>query len=69
MNGGLGADIYIHSGTAADGSDTVNTGDDGFDRILFSTADLDDLNFMRDGNVWCSVQAIRAARPSTDRSA
>ncbi|HEU0115130.1 MAG TPA: calcium-binding protein, partial [Thermomicrobiales bacterium] len=50
LNGGLGADIYIHSGTAADGSDTVNTGDDGFDRILFNTADLDDLNFMRDGN-------------------
>ena len=50
MNGGLGADIYIHSGTASDGSDTVNTGDDGFDRILFNTADLDDLNFMRDGN-------------------
>jgi hypothetical protein len=50
LNGGLGADIYIHSGTAADGNDVVNTGDDGFDRVVFGTADLDDLSFMRDGN-------------------
>ncbi len=50
LNGGLGADIYIHSGTAADGNDVVNAGDDGFDRVIFNTADLQDLNYMRDGN-------------------
>jgi hypothetical protein len=50
LNGGLGADTYLHSGTSADGDDTVNTGENGFDRVVFSLADLDDLGYAREGN-------------------
>ncbi|MEZ5830588.1 MAG: cadherin domain-containing protein, partial [Dongiaceae bacterium] len=50
LNGGLGADTYMHSGIAADGDDVVHTGDNGFDRVEFTTADLGGLSFQRDGN-------------------
>ena len=45
-----GADTYYHSGTAADGDDVVDTGDDGIDRVVFTTPDLFDINYQRDGN-------------------
>src|SRR5262249_28144669 len=50
LNGGAGADTYLHSGTPADGDDTVQTGDDGIDKVVFTTADLYDLNYERQGN-------------------
>jgi len=48
--GGSGADEYRHSGTSEDGDDVVKAGDDGLDRIVFTTPDLFDFDFERDGN-------------------
>jgi Ca2+-binding RTX toxin-like protein len=50
IDGGTGSDEYRHSGTAADGDDTINTSDDDVDKVVFTTADLYDLNYERDGN-------------------
>jgi Ca2+-binding RTX toxin-like protein len=50
LAGGKGADTYFHSGTKADGDDTVNAGDNGVDRVIFSTPDLYDLRYERHGN-------------------
>ena len=48
--GGKGADTYFHSGTKADGDDTINAGDNGVDRVIFTTPDLYDLRYERHGN-------------------
>jgi Ca2+-binding RTX toxin-like protein len=48
--GGAGVDVYLHSGTIDDGDDVVHTGDDGLDVVIFTTADLYDLDWARDGN-------------------
>jgi len=50
LNGGKGADTYFHSGTQADGDDTINAGDNGVDRVIFTTPDLYDLRYERHGN-------------------
>jgi Ca2+-binding RTX toxin-like protein len=50
LNGGKGADTYFHSGTKADGDDTINAGDNGVDRVIFTTPDLYDLRYERHGN-------------------
>ena len=50
LRGGSGADEYQHAGTSADGDDVVMTGDNGLDRIVFTTPDLYDFDFERDGN-------------------
>jgi Ca2+-binding RTX toxin-like protein len=50
LRGGLGSDQYQHSGTSADGDDVVETGDDSMDSIVFTTPDLFDFDFERDGN-------------------
>lgn len=50
LSGGKGADTYLHSGTAADGDDTINAGDNGVDRVIFTTPDLYDLRYERHGN-------------------
>jgi Ca2+-binding RTX toxin-like protein len=48
--GGTGTEEYRHSGTAADGDDVIETGDDIRDRIVFTTPDLFDFDFLREGN-------------------
>ncbi len=50
IRGGAGADAYRHSGTTADGDDTIETGDDGLDKIVFTTPGLYDLAYDRFGN-------------------
>jgi Ca2+-binding RTX toxin-like protein len=50
LAGGKGADTYYHSGTSADGDDTIKAGDNGVDRVIFTTADLYDLRYERHGN-------------------
>ena len=50
LAGGKGADTYLHSGTKADGDDTINAGDNGVDRVIFTTPDLYDLRYERHGN-------------------
>jgi Ca2+-binding RTX toxin-like protein len=50
LSGGKGADTYLHSGTHADGDDTIKAGDDGVDRVIFTTPDLYDLRYERHGN-------------------
>lgn len=50
LAGGKGADTYLHSGTKADGDDTINAGDNGVDRVIFTTPDLYDLRYERQGN-------------------
>lgn len=48
--GGRGADEYEHSGTSEDGDDVVKTGDNSRDKIVFTTPDLFDFDFEREGN-------------------
>ena len=50
LAGGKGADVYLHSGTSADGDDTINAGDNGVDRVIFTTPDLYDLRYERHGD-------------------
>ena len=50
LAGGKGADVYLHSGTSADGDDRINAGDNGVDRVIFTTPDLYDLRYERHGN-------------------
>ena len=47
--GGKGADVYQHSGTLDDGEDIIKTGDDGIDKIVFTSPGFD-FDFIRDGN-------------------
>ena len=50
LSGGKGADTYLHSGTSADGDDNIKAGDNGVDRVIFTTPDLYDLRYERHGN-------------------
>jgi hypothetical protein len=50
LNGGPGADEFHHSGTIDDGDDIVHTGDNGIDTVAFTTPDLYDLNYVREGD-------------------
>jgi Ca2+-binding RTX toxin-like protein len=50
LAGGNGADVYLHSGTSSDGDDTIKAGDNGVDRVIFTTPDLYDLRYERHGN-------------------
>lgn len=47
---GAGSDTYSHTGNLSDGNDTIHTGDDGLDRIVFTGEDFYDINYVRDGN-------------------
>jgi len=59
---GAGADTYYHGGTLADGNDTIHTGDDGLDRVVFTGEDLYDITWDRDGN----DLIVGAYQPLTD---